>query len=89
MIKLKKSAHHWYKLKNSTQKRRRAIDKGIRYETSMKNLHDAALSKKRRLNVLRIYHKTYCPRITKDMKYIDKKYKLNKTNNICKILDIN
>jgi hypothetical protein len=83
MIKLKKSVHHWYKLKNSTQKRRRAIDKGIR--TYVKNLHDAAISKKRRLNVLRIYHKKYCPRITKDMKYIDKTYKLGKTNNICNI----
>lgn len=83
MIKLKKSAHHWYKLKNSTKKRHKAINKGIRYETSIKNLHNAAVSKKRRLNVLRIYHKKYCDKITKDMKYIDKKYKLNKTNNIC------
>ena len=38
----------------------------------MKNLHNSAVSKKRRLNVLRIYHKKYCDTITKDMKYIDK-----------------
>lgn len=46
----------------------------------MKNLskRNSAVSKKRRLNVLRIYHKKYWDTITKDMKYIDKKYKLNK-----------
>ena len=62
-IKLKKSNNHWYKLKNSTQKRHKAIDKGILYEMRQ-NKRNAALSKKRRLNVLRIYQKNYCDVIT-------------------------
>jgi hypothetical protein len=85
MIPLKQSIHHWYKLKNSTKKRRIAINKGIQYEKIKRKLtyKKASLSKKRRLNVLRIYHKKYCNIITKDMKYLDKKYKLGKTHNIC------
>ena len=77
MIQLKKSKNHWYKLKNSTKKRHNAIEKGIFYEKKNKKLsiRNAAISKKRRLNVLRIYQKKYCDVITKDMKYIDKKYK--------------
>ena len=84
-IKLTKSKNHWYKLKNSTQKRHKAIDKGILYEMQQKKTkRNAAISKKKRLNVLRIYQKKYCGVITKDMKYIDKKYKLGKTHTICK-----
>jgi len=44
--------------------------------------------KKARFNVLRLYRKNKdkigCLRITKDMKYMDKKYKLGNTKNICK-----
>ena len=47
----------------------------------------AATAKKGRLNILRIYRrnkkKKECKKITKDMKYIDKKYKLGKTREIC------
>lgn len=82
-IKLKKSKNHWYKLKNSTKKRHNAIDKGIFYEKK-NSIRNASISKKRRLNVLRIYQNKYCDVITKDMKYIDKKYKLGKTYSICK-----
>ena len=59
----------------------------IKKATLSKNIKKAALSKKRRLNVLRIYrrnnNKKDCNKITKDMKYIDKKYKIGKTKNIC------
>ena len=50
-------------------------------------MRKAALAKKKRFNVLRIYRRyknvKACKKITKDMRYIDKKYKLNKTNDIC------
>ena len=50
-------------------------------------MRKAALAKKKRFNVLRIYRRyknvKACKKITKDMRYIDKKYKLNKTKNIC------
>jgi hypothetical protein len=48
----------------------------------------AAISKKGRFNILRIYRKNNkkdeCRKLTSDMKYIDKKYNLGKTKNICK-----
>jgi hypothetical protein len=80
---------HKYKLNDTQKKRRLAIDSGIRQETKKENksLKQSALSKKGRLNILRIYRKNNkyqeCMTLTKDMKYIDKKYKLGKTNNIC------
>ena len=47
----------------------------------------AAVAKKGRFNILRIYrrnnNKEQCKLITKDMRYIDKKYGLNKTKDIC------
>ena len=47
----------------------------------------AAISKKGRLNILRIYrrnkHVKDCQKITKDMKYLNRKYKLGSTKNIC------
>ena len=51
------------------------IEKGIFYEKKNKKLsiRNAAISKKRRLNVLRIFQKKYCVDITKDMKYVEKK----------------
>ena len=75
---------HRYKLSNSTKKRRLAIDEGIK---SKKNTRKAALAKKGRFNILRIYRKynNYkdCQTLTKDMKYIDKRYKLGYTKDIC------
>ena len=50
----------------------------------------AAQSKKARFNVLRIYRRYKnpkdCKKITHDMKYMDKKYKLHSTKNICSTL---
>ncbi len=47
----------------------------------------AATAKKGRLNILRIYRRNKkineCEKITQDMRYIDKKYNLGKTKNIC------
>ena len=80
---------HKYKLNDPQKKRRLAIDSGIKQEAKKENktLKKAALSKKGRFNILRIYRKNNnykeCMTLTKDMKYIDKKYNLGKTNNIC------
>ena len=84
-----KNKKHIYKLKDNTKKRRLAIDEGIQEEyKKKKSIKKAAISKKKRFNVLRIYRKnknySQCKKITDDMKYIDKKYKTGKTNNICK-----
>ena len=83
-----KNKKHKYKLNDNQKKRRLAIDSGIRQEVNKgKTLKQAALSKKSRFNILRIYRKNNkyqeCMTLTNDMKYIDKKYKLGKTNNIC------
>ena len=78
-----------YKLNASTKYRRMAINEGIRSEARKKNKtkKQAAISKKARFNILRIYrrnnNKKACRKITRDMRYIDKKYKLNKTKKIC------
>ena len=48
-----------------------------------KTKRQAATAKKGRLNILRIYRRNKnvkdCNKITRDMEYIDKKYKLGKT----------
>jgi hypothetical protein len=86
-----KNVKHKYKLSDPQSKRILAIDEGIRDEAKKtgKTLKKAAISKKGRFNILRIYRKNKrpqeCKRITSDMKYIDKKYGLGKTTNICKI----
>ena len=80
---------HKYKLKFTKKQRRLAIDDGIRAEQKKtgKTLKQAAISKKGRFNILRIYRRykkvDECKKITKDMKYIDKKYKLKTTRDIC------
>ena len=85
----KKNKKHHYHLKDPHKKRVLAIDEGIRYEMKHKNKTQkkAAIAKKGRFNILRIYrrnkHIKDCNKITKDMRYIDKKYKLGKTKNIC------
>jgi hypothetical protein len=84
-----KNKKHKYKLSDTTKKRRMAIDEGILYESKKKGMNKkkAALSKKSRFNILRIYrrnnHKDQCLILTKDMKYIDRKYGLGNTKNIC------
>ena len=82
------SKKYHYKLSDPAKKRRRAIREGIRYEVKQgKSEVQAATAKKSRFNILRIYRRNsfpdQCRLITEDMKYIDKKYKLNNTNDIC------
>ena len=85
----KSNKKYIYKLKNSSIKRQRAIDEGIYSEArkTRQTRKQAAQAKKSRFNVLRIYrrykNKPDCQKITKDMKYIDKKYQLGTTKNIC------
>ena len=85
-----KNVKHKYKLSDPQNKRILAIDEGINMEAKKigKTIRKAAISKKGRFNILRIYRKNKrpeeCKRITSDMKYIDKKYKLGDTKNICK-----
>lgn len=83
-----KNKKHRYHIKDPKKKRILAIEEGIRSESKKgKSKRDAAISKKARFNVLRIYRKNNnyqeCKRLTDDMKYISKKYKLGKTKNIC------
>ena len=78
----KKNVRHHYKLKYSTRKRRMAINEGVRAESKKRGMtmKKAAISKKGRFNLLRMYRKNKnpkaCRKITKDMRYMDKKYKL-------------
>ena len=78
-----------YTLKSSAKLRRLSIDEGIEYERkhTKRNRKQAAIAKKGRLNILRIYRRNNnvkdCKIITSDMNYIDKKYKLGKTSQIC------
>ncbi len=79
-----------YKIHNTTIKRHKAIDSGILREIKNKKINKkkAATAKKARFNVLRIYRRYKNPKecniLTKDMKYMDKKYNLGETKNICK-----
>lgn len=84
-----KNKKYHYKLKNPSEMREKAIDEGIMYEYKNmgKTKKQAATAKKGRFNILRIYRRNKkvdeCRKITRDMRYIDKKYKLGKTKNIC------
>ena len=84
-----KNRKHTYKLKYSAKKRRLAIDEGVSMEKKKtgKTTRKAAIAKKGRFNILRIYRKNKktkeCEILTQDMKYMDRKYKLGKTKNIC------
>ena len=83
-----KKKYH-YKLSYKPTRRRMALNEGIRYEIKQgKTRKKAATAKKGRLNILRIYRRNKklgeCNKITSDMNYIDKKYGLGKTKNICK-----
>ena len=94
MPKLKKVTYknkkHRYHINNNTRKRHLAINEGVRKEAKKTNktMKSAALAKKARFNVLRIYRRyknpKECKTLTKDMKYLDKKYKLGTTKNICR-----
>ena len=84
-----KNKKHRYKLKEPFKKRKLAIHEGVNMEAkkTKKNKKQAAIAKKGRFNILRIYRKNRkvkeCNIITHDMRYMDKKYGLGKTNNIC------
>ena len=83
-----KKKHH-YHIKDPQKKRILAIEEGIQHEKNKtrKSRRTAAAKKKARFNILRIYRrnndKKGCQIITKDMRYMDIKYKLGKTKNIC------
>ena len=85
----KKNKKHIYRLVDPQYKRILAIEEGInsRKNKSFKSKREAATKKKARFNILRLYRKNKdkkgCRRLTKDMRYMDKKYKLGKTNKIC------
>lgn len=80
---------HKYKLSEGFSKRKLAIDEGISYGAKVYgSTRDAALKKKGRLNILRIYRRYKNPKecrlITRDMKYINKEYIIGgSTKNIC------
>ena len=84
-----KNKKHKYKLNETARKRRLAINEKIKSGANKRkgSIKKRALSKKRRFNILRIYRRYNnvkdCKKITQDMKYIDKKYNLKKTNDIC------
>ena len=86
----KKNKKHIYKLKDPHKKRILAIDEGINYEkrVNKKTKKQAAIAKKGRFNILRIYRRNQtngdCQKLTTDMRYMDKKYGLGKTKSICK-----
>jgi len=85
-----KNKKHKYKLNQSKKQRRLAIDEGVKNESKKLNVTKkiAAQKKKGRFNILRIYrrnnNKKESEKLTQDMKYMDKKYKLGETKNICK-----
>lgn len=84
-----KGKKYHYKLNKTARSRRMALNEGIQTEIKRlgKTKRQAATAKKGRLNILRIYRRNKnikdCNKITRDMRYIDKKYKLGKTKNIC------
>ena len=89
-VKARKKYH--YRLDDHASKRRQALAAGIVSEQIKRkiSLRKAAIAKKARLNILRIYRRyrlpNECARITRDMKWIDETYKLTgNTKNICKM----
>ncbi len=87
-VTMRKKKYH-YRLDGPSNMRHKAINEGINYEVKHmgKTPKQAATAKKGRLNILRIYRRNKkvgeCNKITKDMRYIDKKYKLGTSKNIC------
>ena len=87
-ISYKNKKHH-YRLKDPFRKRKLAIHEGVNREAKKtgKTKKKAAIAKKGRFNILRIYRKNKkikeCKTITHDMRYMDRKYGLGKTKNIC------
>jgi len=78
-----------YKLDKTARSRRLALTERVdkdRKKTG-RPTRRAAVAKKGRLNVLRIYRRyrnvPECKKITSDMRYMDRKYNLGKTKEIC------
>ena len=89
LSKKDKNKKYKYHIHDSDYKRHRAINEGIKSKKSKKAQIKAAKDKKARFNILRIYRRYKNPKeckiITKDMRYIDKKYlgPDAKTSDIC------
>ena len=85
-----KNKKHKYKLSDPQKKRILAIEEGINKEKNKtkKSRRERESCEEARFNVLRIYRKNKKPeerrKLTKDMRYIDKKYGLGETKDICK-----
>ena len=79
-----------YRLSLPAGKRHAALDEVVNYKLKKgATKRDAAIQKKRRLGILRIYRRykqpAECKKITRDMRYLDRKYiKNGTTNDICK-----
>ena len=76
-----------YHLNDKQSKRILAINEDLNKIKSKTKRKHAASKKKKRFNILRLYRKYRdkkgCKKLTKDMKYLDKKYGLGKTKKIC------
>lgn len=85
----KSGKKYHYHISDSTRKRRRAIHEGVVSEQKKtgRTKKQAAIAKKARFNILRIYRRNKKPEechiLTKDMEYMDEKYGLGKTKDIC------
>lgn len=84
---LKNKEKFGYSLKKSNTERHKALNKDIKAQK--RNPKDAALSKIRRFGLIRILQRkknpAYCRTLTKDMKYLNKKYRNGKSKikNVC------
>jgi len=89
LSKKERNKKNKYHINDQQYKRRKAIDEGIKSKKGKTAQLKAAKDKKARFNVLRIYRRYKNPKeckiITKDMKYIDRKYlgPDAKTSDIC------
>lgn len=88
-VKARKKYH--YRIDDTASLRRKALAAGIVAEQQKRGitLREAAIAKKARLNILRIYRRyrlsRECEKITRDMKWIDRTYIIDgRTKNICK-----
>jgi len=76
-----------YRINDKKSKRILAINEDLNKIKNKSKKKVEASKKKKRFNILRLYRKYKdkkgCKRLTNDMKYLDKKYKLGKTKKIC------
>jgi uncharacterized protein len=83
----KTNKKYLYHLNDKQSKRILAINEDLNKIKNKTKKRDAASKKKKRFNIIRLYRKNKdkkgCKKLTKDMKYLDKKYRLGKTKNIC------